>query len=371
MKTFSNELNAVQQAFGSNLAKELIKTYDGSNLVSDSQQDLIGERYLAEQIRLIQEQQKTTSILDKWSHLLYEGEKDYRPSSEQPVPPLNVENLRSRNGSASQYSLIQQQQPVASQIRLSQSGNLATSSSNQRLLTQVLSGVHSHSQSGLNSRTLSEIRIQEGHVHEPAMNEYRLQSQPLVQARSMEQIRAASEASRATEQTHDYQAQLQAQVQAQIQATLQAYVAEQQREAEEREAALREADQQHQQHQISEAEQLMQYEIVKPYDEKPFDTQTNLTQDSSNYMQSDRRSADLRASTALTEDSRKTADQPEDYLPRLSDSNLNSVDLDAYNTPQFKALLEQLSKPINIPPEQVNYPPEWPSQDKISKICFI
>jgi hypothetical protein len=371
LKTFSNELNAVQQAFGSNLAKELIKTYDGSNLVSDSQQDLIGERYLAEQIRLIQEQQKTTSILDKWSHLLYEGEKDYRPSSEQPVPPLNVENLRSRNGSASQFSLIQQQQPVASQIRLSQSGNLATSSSNQRLLTQVLSGVHSHSQSGLNSRTLSEIRIQEGHVHEPAINEYRLQSQPLVQARSMEQIRAASEASRVTEQTHDYQAQLQAQVQAQIQATLQAYVAEQQREAEEREAALRETDHQHQQHQISEAEQLMQYEIVKPYDEKPFDTQTNLTQDSSNYMQSDRRSADLRASTALTEDSRKTADQPEDYLPGLSDSNLNSVDLDAYNTPQFRALLEQLSKPINIPPEQVNYPPEWPSQDKISKIYFV
>jgi hypothetical protein len=233
--------------------------------VSDSQQDLIGERYLAEQIRLIQEQQKTTSILDKWSHLLYEGEKDYRSQSEQPVPPLNVENLRSRNGSASQFSLIQQQQPVASQIRLSQSGNLATSSSNQRLLTQVLSGgVHSHSQSGLNSRTLSEIRIQEGLVQEPAAHEYRLHSQP-------EQIRAASETSRVTEQADDYQAQLQAQVQAQIQATLQAYVAEQQREAE---AALREAEQ-HQQHQISEAEQSMQYELVKQYDEKAFDTQTN------------------------------------------------------------------------------------------------
>jgi hypothetical protein len=88
-------------------------------------------------------------------------------------------------------------------------------------------------------------------------------------------------------------------------------------------------------------------------------------------MQSDRRSADLRPSTGFTEDSRKTAEQPDDYLPRLSNSNINSVDLDAYNTPQFKALLEQLSKPINIPPEQVNYPPEWPSQDKISKIRLV
>lgn len=75
-----NELNTVQQAFGSNLANELIKTYEGSNLVSDSQQDLVGDKYLAEQIRMIQEQQKTTSILDKWGHLLYEGERDYKSS---------------------------------------------------------------------------------------------------------------------------------------------------------------------------------------------------------------------------------------------------------------------------------------------------
>jgi hypothetical protein len=71
-----NELHAVQQAFGSNLAQELIKTYDGSNLTADSQQDLVGDRYLAKQIEIIQHQQKTSSILDKWSHLLYEGEKE-------------------------------------------------------------------------------------------------------------------------------------------------------------------------------------------------------------------------------------------------------------------------------------------------------
>ena len=43
--------------------------------MSDSQQDLVGERYLAEQIKLIEQQQKNSSVLNKWSHLLYEGEK--------------------------------------------------------------------------------------------------------------------------------------------------------------------------------------------------------------------------------------------------------------------------------------------------------
>ena len=104
---FRSELNAVHQAFGQNLAKELIKTYDGSNLISDSQQDLIGERYLAEQIRLIQEQQKTTSILDKWSHLLYEGENEYK---EHKVSSNEKHHLISNVGSNSHYSLLHQKQ---------------------------------------------------------------------------------------------------------------------------------------------------------------------------------------------------------------------------------------------------------------------
>lgn len=79
----SSELSAVEQAFGSSLARELIKTYDGSNLVSDSQQDLVGERYLAEQIKLIEQQQKNSSVLNKWSHLLYEGEKYEKNNSNQ------------------------------------------------------------------------------------------------------------------------------------------------------------------------------------------------------------------------------------------------------------------------------------------------
>ena len=52
--------------------------------------------------------------------------------------------------------------------------------------------------------------------------------------------------------------------------------------------------------------------------------------------------------------------------PRISNSNLNSITIDAYNSPQFREMLEQLTKPLTIPPETINYPPEWPSQDKIS-----
>jgi hypothetical protein len=66
-----------------------------------------------------------------------------------------------------------------------------------------------------------------------------------------------------------------------------------------------------------------------------------------------------------------TAQQPQPYLPQLSSSNLNAVQLDAYESPQFKAMLEQLLKPLNLPPEQINYPADWPSQDKIRKFFLF
>ena len=62
-------------------------SYDGSTLVADSQQDLIGDKYLAEQIRQINEDNKNKSILDKWGHLLYKGEdeKNYTSAFDQPI----------------------------------------------------------------------------------------------------------------------------------------------------------------------------------------------------------------------------------------------------------------------------------------------
>lgn len=61
------------------------------------------------------------------------------------------------------------------------------------------------------------------------------------------------------------------------------------------------------------------------------------------------------------------AQQPAEYLPKLSSSNLNTVQLEAYNSPQFKAMLDQLLKPMTLQPEEINYPAEWPSSDKIRK----
>lgn len=58
------------------VANTLFSSYEGSKIIADSQQDLIGDRYLAEQIRMINEENKKKSILDKWSHLLYEGEDE-------------------------------------------------------------------------------------------------------------------------------------------------------------------------------------------------------------------------------------------------------------------------------------------------------
>ncbi len=45
--------------------------------MTDTQQDLVGDRYLSEQIRIINQENQKKSVLDKWSHLLYEGDKDY------------------------------------------------------------------------------------------------------------------------------------------------------------------------------------------------------------------------------------------------------------------------------------------------------
>lgn len=88
---FRNDLSVVEAAFPK-VAKKLIRSQDGSNLVADSNQDLIGDRYLAEQIRRINEENKKKSILDKWSHLLYEGEDErtyvssYQPPAYEAAP---------------------------------------------------------------------------------------------------------------------------------------------------------------------------------------------------------------------------------------------------------------------------------------------
>ena len=72
------------------MSSSLINSYEGSTLHSDLNQDLIGDRYLAELIRKQNEDNKQKSILDKWGHLLYEGEDErtYLSAAEMPIKDL-------------------------------------------------------------------------------------------------------------------------------------------------------------------------------------------------------------------------------------------------------------------------------------------
>lgn len=72
------------------VAGQILNSYEGAQLMTDSKQDLVGEKYLSEQIKMINEENKKKSILDKWSHLLYEGEdeKTYQLSRQLPPSPF-------------------------------------------------------------------------------------------------------------------------------------------------------------------------------------------------------------------------------------------------------------------------------------------
>lgn len=256
-------MNTVQQAFGSNLANELIKTYEGSNLVSDSQQDLVGDKYLAEQIRMIQEQQKTTSILDKWGHLLYEGERDYKSSNANnglasggSKTSLNAQSIGGNgsvagttggymntysNGSIAHYNQLieqhqqqqaqlqqqeQQQQEIIQQyheqLQQEQQEQLQEQAQQQQqtqqqsqVQTQPLRSSQSNQQlatSNSNHRLLAAVASQNG-ISSYAQSQSGLQSRTLSEVRLQAQLRAQLEA--------QAQARAQAQLQAQFQAQAQ------------------------------------------------------------------------------------------------------------------------------------------------------
>ena len=85
-------MNTLKQAFP-NAAGKLLESYDGSVITTDTNQELVGSKFLDEQIKQINEENKKKSILDKWSHLLYAGEKDYR-SAKDVIPELDLRNSR-------------------------------------------------------------------------------------------------------------------------------------------------------------------------------------------------------------------------------------------------------------------------------------
>lgn len=259
VKASESELNAVQQAFGSSLASELIKTYDGSNLVSDSQQDLIGERYLAEQIKLIEQQQKDSSVLKKWSHLLYEGEKYTQDEKNELTPPT--------------------ESAKTSKVNVT---NHVTAATEDEILESIL-----------------------------------------------DMIRANQNIQEQFNEEEDNKAKVEADLQRAV------------------EAARIESDQLKEKN-LNHVEETIREE-----------------RDNSSYRKSEVGFTGnyLRRST-----SNQYAQQPAEYLPQLSSSNLNTVSLEAYNTPQFKMMLEQMMKPMEIPVEQTTFPGEWPSAEKIAML---
>lgn len=84
-------MSLVRTAFP-RVAEELLNpVYDGANLVTDTKQDLLGEKYLAEQIKKVNEENKKKSILDSYNYMLYEGDK----SKVEPTPtPFSMDDLK-------------------------------------------------------------------------------------------------------------------------------------------------------------------------------------------------------------------------------------------------------------------------------------
>jgi hypothetical protein len=395
----SGELSAVKQAFGDNLAEELIKTYDGSNLVSDSQQDLIGEKYLAEQIKIIQEQQRTSSILDKWSHLLYQGEQEDKQEeevsnaeqeeteveheemndqtqeqqdqsneheNEEFVEQERVQEVEEEEGQApsvylnntqpnetidSQYSyLVKESQQQPTQLRLSHSGGNLVQSSNE-------------SQRDTEGEQNDEEEEEEEEEQEEQEQEEQEQEEQEQEEREQDQEQEEQDHE---QEEHETEVEEQEIEQDQIlvqRSTLDDsnYVTEVNNDNEKINSQV------HSQSQMGgslEPRSLSDFKLKSKQNEFR-GTESRIRTDARGGAGASQ--SDYQHSRSNHQQHGWSGQNSHTYMPQFSSSNLNSVTIDAYNSPQFKAMLEQLTKPLNVPPEHVNFPPEWPSQDKISK----
>lgn len=408
------ELSAVKQAFGDNLAEELIKTYDGSNLVSDSQQDLIGEKYLAEQIKLIQEQQRTSSILDKWSHLLYQGEQDDKHEEE-------VSNAEQEETEAEHEEISDQTQEQHDQ-------------NNEEVVEQQNVEDEEEQEQEVDER--NEERDEEGEEGQPP-SVYLNNSQPnetidttysyLVkesQQQKPTQLRLSNSGGNLVQSSNESQRDTEGEQNDEEDEDEEQDEEEQEEDEEEREQEEQDHEQEEHETEVEEQEPE-EHQQVKPQGSTLNESNyvTDLINDNEKIhsqvhsqsqmgggleprslsdfklkaKQNEFRGTESRirtdarggagASQSDYQHSRSnhqqhgwSGQQSHTYMPQFSSSNLNSVTIDAYNSPQFKAMLEQLTKPLNVPPEHVNFPPEWPSQDKISILiafnfiflfCFI
>lgn len=316
VKAAESELHAVQRAFGSSLASELINTYDGSHLVSDSQQDLIGERYLAEQIKLIEQQQKNSSVLNKWSHLLYEGEK--------------YEKL---NKSSSTNVLTTVTEVTSNAQTTLSSTTIPKAESNTYLPTEYLPAA------GQNFETVMKS-------DESLLNDI------------IQQVRAEQDNVSRGYENNDLNSE--SLNQTKIESDLRGQGFEQAQEEEKLAKMLADA----QFFSKNQAETQFANKIRLESEEQNSPVSTSRGGAEFYKKSSSQQNSNLRRSGS------QHIQQPTDYLPKLSSSNLNSVSLDAYNNPQFKAMLAHILKPIEAPaPEEFTYPTYSPSAETIASLC--
>lgn len=89
-------MDLLRSAFPSRVSEQILKTdYDGSKLIKDTRQDLLGEEYLERQIRKVKEENVKKSILDTYNYMLYEGDRT-RPLEHRvyPMTPIDLKRVK-------------------------------------------------------------------------------------------------------------------------------------------------------------------------------------------------------------------------------------------------------------------------------------
>jgi hypothetical protein len=304
------------------LANQLLQTYDGSAIVTDTQQDLIGEKYLEEQIKRAHDYQKKNSVIERYSHLLYEGDKDYKSNAKDDL------KVYASSSSFANLKPVQQQEYTLQQTKLA-----PTASGLMQSSSRLVPSGSRFLASGVNLQP-SQSQIQP--KQQPQQQQQQQQQQQVQQASRQESRQSSSSQLAALqEQIRRLQEEKSALERAQSQVLMKDRQEQQERLARERV-----------QHERSTQEKARQDHVE----------QEQLKQQIETLLAQQRASQQQQQGSKLSSSS------------SLNASNLKSVTIDAYNDPQFKALLDQISKPLNAPVENVDLPAQWPSLGSLGKL---
>jgi len=298
VKASHNDLTAIEQAFGKNLSSKLLTTYDGSAIRTDTQQDLIGEKYLEEQIKRAHDYQKKNSVVDRYSHLLYEGDKAYKSNSRDDIKAY------AQSSSFANLKPIQQQEFVLQQSKLQPSSSNLFSSSSKL--------VPSSSRVGIQPQA-SQTNVQ-APISKHASNAHLTTLQDQINALQQEKLALERE----QQERIAYEQAL-------------------------REMAIK-------QNQIEREQLKQQIQALEAQQKKAATAAAAAPNASSSSFHRHSQSSKLNSSSSI-------------------DAHLKSVTIDAYNDPNFKALLDQISKPLNVPAEKIELPAQWPSDGSLEHLA--